>query len=287
MISGKMSGISLGDRQKVRIMGIINLTKDSFYSGSVATTSDNIKQAALRLSDEGADIIDIGARSTAPYKTREVSIQSETRLLLSALRIITKIVDKPISVDTTRYEPAKNALKEGATILNDVHGFTQRDAARIANLVASEDLSLLTTAHERGSRNHLDPVASVVSCLEKSLDFATLHGIDSRKIAIDPGIGFFKDRKISNIDWNCSIIANLKELRKLGRPVCVGVSRKRFIGQLLGKNDPLDRLNGSLGATAVSVYNGAHMIRTHDVLSTLDAVKLAFAIREKGLIHYN
>src|SRR5208283_5943079 len=98
MISGKMSGISLGDRQEVRIMGVINLTKDSFYAGSVAVTSDEIKQAALKLSEEGADIIDIGARSTAPYKTHEVSIESETRLLLGALRIISKIVNIPISV---------------------------------------------------------------------------------------------------------------------------------------------------------------------------------------------
>ncbi len=282
-----MSGFPLGDRQKVRIMGIINLTKDSFYSGSVAATGQEIKQAALKLAEEGADIIDIGARSTAPYKVHEVSIESEKRLLVSALRIISRIVDKPISVDTTRYEPAKNALKEGATTLNDVYGFTQKDASRIANLVASKDASLLTTAHEQRSRNHSDPVASVVSCLEKSLEFATLHGIDSRKITIDPGIGFFNDGKISNIDWNCSIVANLKELRKLGRPVCVGISRKSFIGQLLGKDDPYDRLNGSLSATAVSVYNGAHMIRTHDVLPTLEAARIAFAIREKGLIHYN
>lgn len=284
-IAGKMGGISLGDQRKVRVMGVINLTKNSFYSGSVSTTKEEIERSALRQAEEGADMIDIGARSTAPYRKYEVSIETEKRLLVKALQTISRIVDLPISVDTTRYESAKAAIYEGAFAVNDVYGFTQKDAGKLANLVASSDVSLLTTAHERVARASSDPIARVMSCLERALQFANLHGIDVRRITIDPGIGFFKDTTISNVDWNCSVIANLRELRKFGRPICVGVSRKRFIGKLLGKQFPNERLNGSLGATAVAVYNGAHMIRTHDVLSTMEVAKIAFAMREKRLIH--
>ena len=284
-IAGKMGGISLGDQRKVRIMGVINLTKNSFYSGSVSTTKEEIEKSALRQAREGADMLDIGARSTAPYRRYEISIETEKRLLVKALQVVSRIVDLPISVDTTRYESAKIAIKEGAVTVNDVYGFTQKDAGKLANLIASNDVSLLTTAHERVVGASSDPIARVTSCLERTLEFANLHGIDVRMITIDPGIGFFKDTSIPNVDWNCSIIANLRGLRKFVRPICVGVSRKRFIGKLLGKQFPYERLNGSLGATAVAVYNGAHLIRTHDVLPTMEVAKIAYALREKRLIH--
>ncbi|MDG6906334.1 MAG: dihydropteroate synthase [Nitrososphaerota archaeon] len=285
MIAGDLGGIRVGDRNPVRMMGVINLSENSFYTGSIASSDDAIKRAVLHLRDEGADIIDIGARSTAPYRASEVSTQTESRLLTRALKIVSKLVDVPISVDTTRLEAAKLSFEEGATILNDVFGFTQTDGGRLANLVASKDYSLITCAHEPRISKHADAVESVLSRLETSLEFGEDHGIDPRKITIDPGIGFFTDERISNVEWNVSILANLEKLRRLRRPICVGLSRKRFIGKLLGRDDPDDRLEGSLGATAVAVFNGAHLIRTHDVMQTRQAAKIAKAIREKGLSH--
>ncbi len=281
MITGKIGKLTLGDQSPVRIMGVINLTTNSFYSDSVATSEGEIKKKALQMTREGADIIDIGARSTAPYRTSEVSTETETRLIESALRILRKIVEIPLSVDTTRYSVARVALESGAVILNDVQGFTQTNATRLAELVARSESYLLTSAHERRVKEHLEPISSVLTCLETSLEFAKNHGIDSRKIIVDPGIGFFSDPRFSNVEWNSSVLSKLSELKIFGRPICVGVSRKRFIGILTSKEVPAERLNGSLSATAIAVYNGAHMVRTHDILPTLEAVKVAISIREK------
>jgi dihydropteroate synthase len=286
-IAGNLGNVSLGDRRDVRIMGVINLNENSFYPGSVAKSDEAVQRMARILVKDGTDFIDVGARSTAPYRTSEVSTETESRLLVRAVKIISKTTDVPISVDTTRYEPARQAVAEGATILNDVFGFTQKDARKLANLVASRNLSLLLSAHERKSTLHSNPVETVISCLESSLEFAEIQGIDRKRIAIDPGIGFFSDPKISNVEWNLSVIANLRKLRKFGRPICVGLSRKRFIGKILGRDLPSDRLYGSLGASAVAVYNGAHLVRTHDVMQTREVAKLALAIREKGLSHQN
>lgn len=273
--------LTLEDNARVGVMGVINLTRNSFYSDSVAATPSEIKEVAMRMSKAGADIIDIGARSTAPYRTSEVSVEVEIRLASQAVKLLKRWVNLPVSVDTTRYEVAKVALGEGATILNDVCGFTQRGSQKLAEIVAKADASLLTTAHENRKRSHTNPISTVAACLERSIEFATRNGIDRRKICVDPGIGFFLDQKISNVDWNTSVIANLAELRELGRPICVGVSRKRFIGILTGREDPKERLNGSLSAAAIAVYNGAHLIRTHDVSATRECISVAQSLREK------
>lgn len=262
-------------------MGVINLTKNSFYSGSVATTDEEIKEKALQMIRDGADIIDIGARSTAPYRTTEVSTETEKRLIESALRILNKIVDIPLSIDTTRYPVAEVALESGAVILNDVYGFTQPSAFRLAEVVAKREAFLLTSAHERLVKEHVEPMSAVLSCLETSLEFAENHGIDSAKTIIDPGIGFFSDPRFSNVEWNASVISKLSELRIFGRPICVGVSRKSFIGTLTSKKIPAERLYGSLSAAAIAAYNGAHIVRTHDIIPTLEAVKVAYSLREK------
>ncbi|MGI0092012.1 MAG: dihydropteroate synthase [Nitrososphaerales archaeon] len=277
-ISGSLSTVKIGDSYPVRVMGVINLARNSFYSGSVKTTDEEIEETILRMKQDGANILDVGARSTAPYRTHDIPLETEKRLLSSAVKRIANLVDIPISVDTTRYEPAKTALRQGATILNDVYGLTQKDAPKLAALVSSHDCSIVITAHEKRFRRSSDTISRVCNSLEKSITFANAHGIDSEKITIDPGIGFFKDEKLSNVDWNCTVIARLDELRKLGRPILVGVSRKSFIGKLTGRKSPDLRLNGSLSATAVAIYNGAHAIRTHDVLETSEASKIAYAI---------
>lgn len=281
MISGKFGRLTFGDQSPVRIMGVINLTKNSFYSGSVATSEDEIKKAALQMVQDGADIIDIGARSTAPYRSSEVSVETETRLVASAVKILRKTVGLPLSIDTTRYLVAKVGVKSGAVMLNDVYGFTQPGANKLAEVAAANETLLLTSAHERRPEAHLDPVSSVLSCLQNSLEFAKNHGIDSKRIIVDPGIGFFSDPKISNANWNTLILSKLSELRIFKRPICIGVSRKSFIGILTGRKDPKGRLAGSLSASAIAVYNGAHIVRTHDVLPTREVVDVAYSLREK------
>lgn len=284
-IKGNLAGLEIGDNYPVRIMGVINLTGNSFYSASVRTTPEEIEQEVKKMKEEGADIIDVGARSTAPYRKYEIPTEVETRIIKKSVRQITKITDLPISVDTTRYDVAKAGLKEGASILNDVYGFRQRDAVQLAKLVASREVSLILTAHESRPAKIPNPVERVVYSLEEGLRIAETNGIESMKVTIDPGIGFFNDPEISNPDWNASVIANLEVLRTLERPLCVGVSRKSFIGHLTGNKPTEMRLNGSIAATAVAVHNGAHVIRTHDVSETLDAIRVSAAIREKRLIH--
>ncbi|MDG6996004.1 MAG: dihydropteroate synthase [Nitrososphaerota archaeon] len=284
-IQGELGGLPVGDSRRVLIMGVINLTKNSFYGGSVRTGSDEVSRTAALMQQQGADIIDIGARSTAPYRASEISERTETRLLIDAIQTVSKTVELPISVDATRYEPAKTAFDEGATILNDVYGFAQMDAPKLAKLAASRNCSVILSAHEFRARRIHDPILRISNCLESSLKIAADHGIESDRIIIDPGIGFFSDSELSNVEWNCNTIARLGELRKFGRPICVGASRKRFIGMLTGEKTADLRLSGSLAAAAISVYNGAHVIRTHDVKETSEAVKIAEAVRKNSLIH--
>ncbi len=283
IISGTLGGISLGDDEPTRILGVINLTKSSFYSGSVMTSNEEIINEGVKMQKDGADFIDVGARSTAPYRQREVSEETEKRLLTNAIRLLSRRLQIPISADTTRYEVAKSAIASGAKIVNNVYGLTQRDAKSMAHLLSLKDCSLLLTAHERSAKRLPDPINRVTTALRVSLKLAKDEGMEESDITIDPGIGFFSDKTISNVEWNCSVLSLLPLLRIFGSPICVGVSRKRFIGKLLGDIPPEERLNGSISATAIAVFNGAHIIRTHDVKPTAEAVKIAQAIREKGL----
>jgi dihydropteroate synthase len=279
-----MGSIRLGDSNPVRVIGTINLTRNSFYNGSVRTGLDEIVEEARRMEELEADIIDLGARSTAPYRKYDIPEKTETRLLSAAIRAVSAKINVPISADTSRFEPAKAALNVGATILNDVHCLTQRDGKRVAHLVASKDCALLLTAHETRTGKSADPMKRVLDSLRWGVDFAVSNGVERKYITVDPGIGFFSDTRVTNVDWNVEVLTRLEEMRALRRPICVGLSRKRFIGKLVGDKPPEGRLHGSLSATAMAVYEGAHMIRTHDVLETVDAVKVARAFREKRLI---
>jgi dihydropteroate synthase len=284
-ISGVLQEVVLGDPFPVRIMGAINLTANSFYSGSVRSSSPEVLETAVKMEAEGADIIDLGARSTAPYRRSEISVEKETALLSEAISLLAGKISIPLSVDTTRLQPAKEAFRLGVRILNDVYGLTQEDANDMAELVSAHRGSIILTAHERSPPSEITfPTERVLRSLRESLNFAVSHGIKRRKICLDPGIGFFSDPEISNIEWNSTVLAELKKLRTIDLPICVGLSRKKFLGQLVGDKPPEQRLAGSLSATAIAVYNGAHLIRTHDVRETAEAAKVARAIREKGLI---
>ncbi len=285
-IRGKIDGTAVGDDLPIRIMGVINLSADSFYKDSVRNKIEEILRTALKMQEEGASVIDLGARSTAPYKTTEVSAELETRLLSNAVKNLVDRIDIPLSIDSTRSKPARAALELGARIINDPYGLAHKEGRAIAELASDKKCSLILTAHENIKGQIHDPICRVKKAIGSSLEIAKSEGVKTSRIIIDPGIGFFSDSKLSNVQWNSSVLGNLEALRVFRLPILVGVSRKSFLGILGGDIPPEERLPGSLSATAIAVYNGAHIIRTHDVKETLLSVKVASKIKlakQKGL----
>jgi dihydropteroate synthase len=287
LVYGELAGVKLGDDHPVRIMGIINVSPESFYKGSVKSTTEGASELATAMVKEGADIIDVGGMSTAPYLMTEISVEEETKRLTAAVRAIRDVVKVPISVDTPRHGPAEAALEAGANIVNDVSGL-KRDA-RMADLIARHDASAILMAFEPKGRSG-PPMERITSALKETLELSGAAGIPEEKIVVDPGLGFFrKDGKGFGFSpsselpwyaWDCTVIGEVGRLRGLGRPSCISISRKSFIGKILGLENPDERLVGSLAATSIAVFNGVHLVRTHDVGATVQAVRMAESIRK-------
>lgn len=258
-------------------MAVINVSPESFYAGSVRRDRGALRATAEEAVEAGADFIDVGAMSTAPYLDTEISSAEERRRLDWALETLAKAVKVPLSADTTRAEVARSALASGARIVNDVSGL-RGDPAMAEVAAGAEGLVLVASSERSSGRVSL---ARVVALLGASLAAAARGGVPATRTVIDPGIGFFPGSKPPPQVFNCQMLARLDSLRGLNRPILVGVSRKSFIGWLTGRSDPTERLFGSLGATAIAVYNGAAIIRTHDVAATRDAIRIAEAIRER------
>jgi dihydropteroate synthase len=258
-------------------MGALNVSPGSFYAGSVVAGGDDLLRAAERMAREGASLLDVGAMSTAPYLSGSISASEEAERLGWAVGILASKLGVPVSADTSRAEPARAALGAGAAIINDVRGLTADPA--LAPLVAGAGAGLIIMASERGGAEGQPPVDAVMELLEESLRIAIQAGISDERIVVDPGIGFFRRRGIAWHEWDCEILAALGRLRDLDRPVCVGVSRKSFVGEIAGEADPGRRLPGSLAAVAAAVLGGANLIRAHDVGETVQAVRVAEAIR--------
>jgi dihydropteroate synthase len=269
--------VDLGDGLPVAVMGALNVSPGSFYAGSVVTRADDLLRAAERMAREGASFLDVGAMSTAPYLSGSISASEEAERLGWAVTVLASKLDVPVSADTSRAEPAKAALEAGATIINDVRGLTADPA--LAPLVAKAGAGVILMASELGAVGTGSPVETVLEVLKGSLRIATQAGIPGERIVVDPGIGFFRRRGIAWHEWDCEILAALDRLRALGRPLCVGVSRKSFVGEIAGEPDPGRRLPGSLAAVAAAVLAGAHVVRAHDVAETVQAVRVAEAIR--------
>jgi len=272
-----LHGIKVGDDYPTRIVGVINLSPESFYKGSVKTTYSEIVKAATSMVEEGVDIIDVGGMSTAPYLNTLISVEEEIDRIVYAIRILKDVVNVPISVDTSRSRVAEAAVKTGASILNDVTGL--KKDKKMAKLAAEYSLPLVVVAYGVKSGKG-KPINKVIYALKESLNICRENGIPEEKVVVDPGIGFFRETCLPWYVWDCSIIKNLRKMRTLGRPIYIGVSRKSFIGKILNQDKPEERLYGSLSAAAIAVFNGAHIIRTHDVSQTLQAVRLAKSIRE-------
>lgn len=270
MSHAELAGIKVGDGNPVVIVGAINVGAESFYSGSVVQSKAEAVKRASAMLEEGAHVIDVGAMSTAPG-AEPISTSLEMRRLIPVVRALAKALSSPISVDTQRAIVAEAAIEAGASIVNDVSGL--KADPKMARVLSSFGCStVLMAAKERpGDAKSID---EIMSTLRDSLRICELNGIDERKVVLDPGIGFGK-----GAEWDLHILANLSKLKTLGRPICVAVSRKSFIGRVLNLPDPADRLWGSLAATAIAVLNGADVVRTHDPKETSHAVRIAEAIR--------
>ena len=273
-----LAGLEVGDGYPVRIVGAINVSPESFYKGSVAADEETLRQRAERMAAEGADMLDVGAMSTAPYLETAISEAEEIRRLAWAIGVLQTTAALPISVDTKRSRVALAALDAGAAVVNDVSGFRHDPA--MAQAAAKRTQGAILMASE-SSPDAPEPILTVWNLLQQSLILSDAAGFPRDRIVLDPGIGFFRKAAMSWEAWDCEIVRRLGELRPLGRPILVGLSRKSFIGKLLGRQDPAERLPGSLAATTVAALNGAHIVRTHDVGPTRDVIRMAEALRPR------
>jgi dihydropteroate synthase len=274
----KLAGVEVGDVYPVRIVGAINVSPESFYKGSVASDERTLRGRAEQMVAEGADMLDVGAMSTAPYLETAINEAEEVRRLTWAIGVLRAAVAVPISVDTKRSRVALAALDAGAVVINDVSGFRHDPAMAGVAAQRSQGTILMASETSPGAR---DPIGSVNELLQQSLSICDAAGLPRDRVVLDPGIGFFRAAAISWEAWDCEILRRLGELRTLGRPILVGLSRKSFIGKLLGRQDPAERLPGSLAATTAAVLSGAHLVRTHDVGPTRDAIRMAEALRPR------
>ena len=253
------------------VMGVVNVTPDSFSDGGQFLDPQTAIAHARRLAGEGTDILDIGAESTRPYGgTVRVPLEEERARLAPVLAEVIAL-GVPVSVDTLKAAVAAWALDLGAAIVNDVWGL-QRDPD-MARVVAERGVPVIIMHNRETADPTIDIVADVTAFFQCSLDIAARAGIARERIVLDPGIGFGKTAEQSLI-----CIARLDAWRSFGLPLLVGASRKRFIHSV-APSDPMDRLGGSLAAHLLAVENGAAIVRVHDVAPTVQALTVAAAIR--------
>lgn len=259
------------------IMGIVNVTPDSFSDGGQFFDADAALQQALSLVREGAAIVDVGGESTRPGSDW-VSLDEELRRVLPLVEALAGRTGVPISVDTTKAEVARRALAAGAEMINDVTAL--RGDPAMADVVAQSGrpvclMHMLGRPKTMQEHPHYDDVVSeVLAFLEERMAFAVSRGVQEEQILIDPGIGFGK-----TVEHNLALLRHLGRFAELGRPVLLGASRKRFLGAILG-NEPERRAIGTVATTVLGIQAGAHVFRVHDVRPNFEALRVALAVRE-------
>ncbi len=272
--------IRLGDRiltfEKSRVMGVLNVTPDSFSDGGRFVSADAAFAQAARMSQEGADIIDVGGESTRPG-AEDLPVQQELDRILPVIQSITARLDVAVSVDTSKPEVMQAAVASGAVRVNDVWAL-QRDGALQAAAGLNVTVCLM---HMQGdprtmqARPHYEELpAEVIKFLAARVRAGSDAGIESDRMIVDPGFGFGK-----NDQHNLKILANLEQLCDLKLPILVGLSRKRTLGNLTGK-DAEQRVAAGVAAAVIAVSNGANIVRTHDVAPTVDALRVFDAVRQ-------
>jgi len=263
-------------RERVLVMGVLNLTPDSFYDGGRYITAQRALERALEMIDEGADIIDIGGESSRPG-ARSVSIDEELARVVPVVEMLSATGEALISVDTTKSAVAKAAIAHGASVINDISAL--RFDPNMADVVAQSDAHLVLM-HMQGTPETMqqdphyeDPVTEIKDFLRERMSMAISAGIDQKRVIIDPGIGFGK-----RLPHNLEVLRRLSELRALDVPILVGLSRKSFLGEILDLPTS-ERLVGTIAANAVAIVNGADIIRVHDVKEGRRTADVAFRLR--------
>ena len=262
------------DIQRPLVMGVLNVTPDSFSDGGKFSDVSRAVEHARDMAGAGADIIDVGGESTRPG-AESVSAGDEE---LRVLPVIERLPDLLVSIDTMKAKVAARALAAGARIVNDISALDFDP--QMVDVVRENGVGLVLM-HMQGTPQTMqqaprydDVVGEVRNFLAERVEFAVAHGVTKSQIAVDPGIGFGK-----TVEHNLELLARLNEFSSLGCPVVVGVSRKSFVGKVLGR-EPQERLWGSLGAAAWAVSHGANVVRVHDVAETVDVIKMIEAIRK-------
>jgi dihydropteroate synthase len=260
---------------KTRVMGVLNVTPDSFSDGGTFVKKEDAVKRAFEIADQGADIIDIGGESTRPF-SEPVPEEMEMERVLPVLKDVAPSLCIPISIDTTKPSVARKAVELGAQIVNDVSGL--RDP-RMVDTVAELDVPVVLM-HMRGNPKTMqvdvkydEVVGDIMLYMAERMGEAIERGVKEEKIMLDPGIGFGKE-----LQHNLDIVRRLREFRSMGRPIVIGPSRKGFIGKILSLPEE-ERLEGSLAAVAASVLNGANIVRVHDVKETVRVCRMLDAVR--------
>lgn len=275
----KIANVGVGGTNPVRIMSILNTSPESYNKKSIHVNKSDIKNSVKQMENDGADFIDVGGMSTAPYLSTLVSENVETKRITNAIKIIQNSSNLPISIDTCRANVARTALELGVEIINDISGL--KFDKKMSDVISKFDPSLILCAYD--SKIVSGNVTCTKKLLRESLKIAKKSNISLEKIILDPAIGFFRKTgygpfftKIKS-DWikrDLSILQNLKSIKQ-SLPILISVSNKSFIGNLLGEQNPSDRLFGSIAAESISVINGVDVIRTHNVSATKDSIIIA------------
>lgn len=264
-----------------RVMGVVNVTPDSFSDGGRFFSTDAAVEHGVRLVEEGADLLDVGGESTRPQGAEPVDLAEELRRVLPVVRgLRARLPQVPISVDTSKHEVAAAVLEEGAEVINDVSAFRLDPAS--AEICARAGAGVILM-HSRGTVRDMatylhaqygrDVAGDVITELGASAVRAEAAGVARERIALDPGIGFSK-----RTEHSLAVLAALDRLAALGYPVVVGVSRKRFVGELSGVPTPAERVEGTIGANVMALALGARIFRVHDVRAARRSLDVAWGI---------
>lgn len=257
--------IELG--KKTLIMGILNVTPDSFSDGGRYNNLDSALEQAKKMVEDGVDIIDIGGESTRLGHT-QISVEEEIERVVPVIEMLSKELDVIISIDTYKYQVAEAALKAGAHIINDIWGL-QYDNREMAMLAAEYNVPVIAMHNQNGTEYSEDIILSMRKFFERTYEISDRYGISRDNIILDPGIGFGK-----GMEENIEVLARLEELRDMGR-ILLGTSKKRFIGTILGGLSTDERVEGTVATTVIGIGKGVDIVRVHNVLENKRAALVA------------
>ncbi|MBT6647552.1 MAG: dihydropteroate synthase [Thaumarchaeota archaeon] len=286
----KLGSLVVGKKNKITVMGILNTSPESFYKNSIKSTKSQISKYVSEMEENGAEIIDVGGMSTAPYLRTIVSEKVESERVTKAIKIIQNSSNIPISVDTCRATVANTALELGIDVINDISGL--KYDKNMPKIIEKYNPSLILCPYSKNTVKG-NPISETKKLLNESIKIALNAHISKEKIVVDPAIGFFRrpsdvknklpyTKIISNwAERDIEIIKKLK-LLKTNFPILISISNKSFLGKLLGKDDPTDRNTGTAIAEMLSIINGASIIRTHNPKVTSDVIKFTELLTKKS-----